>query len=310
MRRPYPIPGLAPHAAITTKPSTLSWAFLVCLVMTMVRLSIRAGKPVNAMGVVCAICGSVVGLGGLLLSACATAPTVGQSAPKDAKTAEDAVAAGWVEMIGDRGLDGWSAMNGANPGAWFAAGEAMLDLRDPRKLASGPGRGVLINGDGKTKNLFSRREHGDAEIHIEFLVAKGSNSGVYLQSRYELQILDSYGVSELTFSDCGGLYQRYDEAAKRGWDGRAPKVNASKPAGQWQSFDILFRAPKFAASGEKIANAKLEWVKLNGVIVQENTELSGPTRNPAWPEEVKRGPLRLQADHGPVAYRNVRLREL
>lgn len=176
--------------------------------------------------------------------------------------------------------------------------------------SSAPGFGVIINGGGNTKNLYSVLEHGDVEVHVEFVVPKGSNSGVYLQGRYEIQVLDSWGVKSPAHSDCGGIYQRYHEGAdfqgkERGYEGRGPRVNASKAPGEWQSFDITFRAPRFDSHGNKIANARFERVLHNGVVVHEDEEVTGPTRAAGFQDERPLGPLMLQGDHGPVAYRNI-----
>jgi hypothetical protein len=77
------------------------------------------------------------------------------------------------------------------------------------------------------------------------------------------------------------------------------------PPGQWQSFDVTFRAPRFDASGNKVANALFEKVIHNGVVVHENAEVTGSTRAAAYKDEKSTGPLMLQGDHGPVAYRNI-----
>jgi hypothetical protein len=88
------------------------------------------------------------------------------------------------------------------------------------------------------------------------------------------------------------------------------KVNAARAAGQWQTLGLDFKAPRFDQSGKKQANARFEKVVLNGQVVQENLELKAPTGH-AWRlPEVRRGPLLLQADHGPAAFRNIRVRPL
>ena len=195
---------------------------------------------------------------------------------------------------------------GAFPGEtgdWLIAGEASSDPADDKKLAWKAGTGVLVNGPkGRTRNLFTKLEHGDCEAHVEFVVPKGSNSGVYFQGRYEIQILDSWGVEKPQHGDCGGIYQRWDNG--RGYEGRPPRVNASHPPGQWQVFDVTFRAPRFDAAGKKTANARFVRVVHNGVIVHENEPVTGPTRAAAFGDEKPLGPLMLQGDHGPVAYRN------
>ncbi|MBI3856590.1 MAG: DUF1080 domain-containing protein [Planctomycetes bacterium] len=217
---------------------------------------------------------------------------------------------GWTELIGDAGLQAWKQPTNA----WLAVGETSLDAADPKKLVGKEGKGVLLNGkEGRSSNLFTSASIGDVEVHVEFMVSKGSNSGVYLMGRYEVQILDSFGVKEPHYSDCGGIYQRWDPKrgpGKEGYEGHAPRVNASKPPGEWQSFDIVFRAPRFDAEGKKTANAKFVKVSHNDSVVHENVEVSGTTRAGAWEDEKPEGPIMLQGDHGPVAFRNLRWRPL
>lgn len=126
--------------------------------------------------------------------------------------------------------------------------------------------------------------------------------------RYEVQLFDSWGVDEPQFSDVGGIYQRWDESqpeGEKGFEGNAPRLNAARAPGLWQHVKILFKAPEFNESGEKEANAMFEEVWLNGVMIQENVELTGPTRAAAFDDEVTEGPLMIQGDHGPVAVRNI-----
>jgi len=192
---------------------------------------------------------------------------------------------------------------------WKIVSDTFLDPNDEKRLAWKPGTGVAVNGPkGITRHLFTKMEHGDIEAHIEFMVPKGSNSGVYFQGRYEIQVLDSWGVKKPKFSDCGGIYQRWDKG--RGYEGRPPRVNASRKPGEWQSFDVIFRAPRFDAKGNKIANAMFVKVVHNGIVVHENEEVTGPTRAAAFNDEQPIGPLMFQGDHGPVAYRNIRVRSL
>jgi len=207
-----------------------------------------------------------------------------------------------VKLIGS---DFWSGRGGG--GDWQVAGEVFMQAENPKLLASKPGTGMIVNGPtGRTKNLLSKQEHGDVRAHVEFMVPQGSNSGVYFQGRYEIQVFDSWGVAEPKHSDCGGIYQRWDNKRKpQGYEGRPPRVNASRPPGMWQSYDVIFRAPRFDAKGKKIAHAKFEKVYHNGKLVHENQEVTGPTRAATYGDEKPLGPLMLQGDHGPVAYRNI-----
>ncbi len=205
---------------------------------------------------------------------------------------------GWVDLDCD---SGWRNTNG-----WSRASEVVMD---GRSLTETPGTGVLTNSNGGG-DLYSASEFGDCEIHIEFMVAEGGNSGVYLQGCYEIQILDSAGKTSPRPSDCGGIYQRWDESrTPKGFEGSAPRVNAAQPAGVWQFYDIVFRSPRFDGEGRKSANARVERVTHNGTIIHEDVELTGPTRG-GFATESAQGPIRLQGDHGPIAYRNLRVRRI
>lgn len=194
-------------------------------------------------------------------------------------------------------------------GDWQIVGDVKAGGEGDRFLVSTPGEGVLVNGaKGRTRNALSKLEHADVEAHIEFMVSKGSNSGVYFQARYEVQILDSWSVKKLKHGDCGGIYQRWKDG--KGFDGHPPRVNASRPPGQWQTFDVIFRAPRFDQAGKKTENARFVKVVHNGVVVHENVDLTGPTRAATYNDEKPTGPLMLQGDHGPVAYRNISIKPI
>ena len=221
--------------------------------------------------------------------------------------AASALAAEPVELFDGKDLNGWTAPTGT----WTAVQGVALDSSNAKAFRATPGAGVLLNSnDGKTVNIMTTRAWGDCELHVEFCVPKASNSGLYLQGRYEVQVFDSFGKTEVAEHDCGAIYQRWDPArgkGREGYEGHPPKVNASKPPGEWQSFDIVFRAPRFDASGRKTANAVFVKVLHNGKLIHENVECQGPTRGAKLPDEAPTGPLLLQGDHGPVAYRNLRL---
>ncbi len=197
---------------------------------------------------------------------------------------------------------------GAN---WQVAGNALSDYTLTGSLDAPTGSGVLVNQMTETAkdNLFTTLEHGDIDLEIEFLMPKGSNSGIYFQGRYEVQLFDSWGVEAVTHGDCGGIYQRWDEGrpeGQKGYEGHAPRINASKAPGLWQHFRISFRAPQFDAAGNKVQNARFREVWHNGMLIHENLEVNGPTRSAAFDDEAPLGPLMIQGDHGPVAFRNIR----
>lgn len=196
-------------------------------------------------------------------------------------------------------------------GNWQIMGDAYVDRTKDKALSGSTGTGVLINlpEEGMNQNLFADFEHGDMELELDVMVPAGSNSGLYFQGRYEIQLLDSWGVKEPQHSDIGGIYQRWDdtrEEEKKGFDGHSPKTNASKAPGLWQHFKIIFHAPKFDESGTKIKNAWFEEVRLNGMLIHENVEVSGPTRAAAFEDEKPKGPFMIQGDHGPIALRNIK----
>ena len=125
--------------------------------------------------------------------------------------------------------------------------------------------------------------------------------------RYEVQVLDSWGVKDLKYGDCGGIYASCSDP-KPDSKGTPPRVNASKPPGEWQTFDVVFRAPRFDAAGKKTENAKFIKVVHNGQVIHENVESPRPTCAAHWLDEKAKGPLMLQGDHGPVAYRNIMIK--
>ena len=204
-------------------------------------------------------------------------------------------------------------MSGFKPAAanWKIVGDATADRTKEQTFQSAAGKGVLLDipNDKAKDNLFSAFEHGNIELELEFMMPRGSNSGVYLQGRYEIQLFDSWNVKKPLFSDCGGIYQRWDEArpeGQKGYEGHPPRVNVSRAPGLWQTLRIVFQAPTFDKNGKKLTNARFVKVVHNGVTVHENVEVTGPTRAAAFQDEKPFGPLMLQGDHGPVAFRNIR----
>ena len=199
---------------------------------------------------------------------------------------------------------------GAN---WQSAGGLGGDPRRDHELAPLPGSGVLINNPTKAAraHLVTTWDHGDLDLDVDFLLTSESNSGIYLMGRYEVQLFDSWAhPGAPKSSDCGGIYDRWDATrgpGKEGYDGTPPRAQAARAPGLWQHLRIEFRAPRFDASGKKIANAKFTRVVLNGFIIHENVEATGPTRSALFEKEPEalRGPLMIQGDHGAVALRNL-----
>ena len=241
-------------------------------------------------------------LAGVTLSAALFCPAPGLRAA-------DAGKDGWIVLSDD--LKAWSAPTGD----WFLAGSVRIDPKNSRRLAATPGKGLMVNGkneSGRTHNLITRQEWGDVEVSLEFMIPNHSNSGVKLEGVYEVQILDSWKVEKPTGADCGGIYPRAENKPRYHHidEGVPPLVNAAKKPGEWQTLEIVFHAPRFDASGKKTANALFEKVVLNGKLIHDHSEAPTPTGAIWRDKEHPTGPLLLQADHGPVAFRNVRLRPL
>ncbi|MEX2512823.1 MAG: DUF1080 domain-containing protein [Cyclobacteriaceae bacterium] len=194
---------------------------------------------------------------------------------------------------------------------WDIAGDVQADLEEAGVLTSTKGTGILVNiptEKNKGEDLFTTEKFGDMDLEVEYLVAKGSNSGIYLQGMYEIQILDSWGVANPRAGDNGGIYERWDESrpdGEKGYQGYAPRQNSGKAPGLWQKLEISFQSPRFDEQGNKIQNARMISVILNGVTIHENVELFGPTRGAMAEKEMAVGPLRIQGDHGAVAFRNL-----
>ena len=218
---------------------------------------------------------------------------------------------GWTPLLNGKDLTGWHGQTDAR-NEWLTTPAILWDrLLGPTRLQPMPGAGdrILNSRQGRTVNLVTDRKFGDSELYLEFMLGKGSNSGVYLHGLYEVQIFDSFGSTErMTSSDCGGIYHRWID--NKGEGGSAPSRNACRRPGEWQSFHIWFRGPRFDSSGKKSDNARFLRVVFNGLSVQNNVEVDGPTRAAMNHPEAPENPLMLQGDHGPVAFRNICIRPL
>src|SRR5262245_40122589 len=186
------------------------------------------------------------------------------------------------------GKDGWIDL--MKPDAWkrFDAGwiitsaeEVKFDPQNEKRLQAAKVKegAEWLNGEkGRLPNLITRESFGDCEVHVEFLIAKRSNAGIKFHEVYEIQILDSFGKKEVDGTDMGGVYPRADRSKGGYLDrGIAPKVNAAKPAGQWNTLDVIWKSPRFDAKGEKTASAQIVKATLNGQVIHENVEVKTPT---------------------------------
>jgi hypothetical protein len=213
---------------------------------------------------------------------------------------------GWRPLLNGRDLSGWHPI-AASPDPWFTTrGVFWKRIWNPKFLVakSGPGDRIVNGKEGKAANLVTDERFADFELYLEFLIARGSNSGVYLHGQYEVQIFDSFGYNgPLMVGDCGGIY----ESEQGG--GSPPALNASHAPGEWQSFRIWFQAPRFDAFGKKTSNAVIRRVLLNDSVIQQNVEVANPTISHLNILEATTNPLMLQGDHGPVAFRNIYIKE-
>ncbi len=161
----------------------------------------------------------------------------------------------------------------------------------------------------KTGSLVTKRAFGDVQLHIEWrtpAVVEGEgqgrgNSGIFLMERYEVQVLDSYENSTYVNGQAGSIYKQH-----------APLVNASRGPGEWQSYDILFTAPRFRSDGS-VERAATFTVLHNGVLIQNHVEVKGTTTyigEPKYEPHPAKAPLALQDHANPVSYRNIWIREL
>lgn len=178
----------------------------------------------------------------------------------------------------------------------------------PEPIQFTSGVGVLVNRqtEAQKDHLITNFSHGDLLLELEVMLPKGSNSGIYLQGRYEIQLLDSWGLKNPAFSDIGGVYRNWESDPEKSYMGKAPLVNAAKAPGLWQKIRISFRAPRFNDQGVKVQSAKILYAELNGVRIHENVEIPTPTGGSLENNEVPKGPIMIQGDHGEVAFRNIR----
>ena len=179
--------------------------------------------------------------------------------------------------------------------------------------AGGPARWIVRDGYFEvapgTGGIRTRQGFGDVQLHIEWMAPSPprgegqdrGNSGVFLMGMYEVQVLDTYGNRTYPDGQAGAVYGQYP-----------PLVNASRPPGEWQTYDIAFRAPRFDASGAVTSPARIT-VLHNGVLVQDAVELTGPSGHrsrPPYQAHADRLPISLQDHDHPVRFRNVWVREL
>ena len=237
---------------------------------------------------------------------------------------------GWTPLFNGKDLAGWTPRNPRAKTLWVACDDVKLDPADPSRLlpigAGGrPDAVLLCGGDGRGSDLMTIDSFRDYELHLEFTVPKGSNSGVYNRGLFEIQIFDSFGVSKPAFHDCGALYER-----------AVPPANLAKPPGEWQSFDITLKGKRLTLvwNGQVVyrdrdvrygETDKAAFERLTAENARKPPELrvklkekdgkyvgyfgEGGTRS-GLDGPDRPGPILLQGDHGPGAFRDIRIRRL
>ena len=202
-----------------------------------------------------------------------------------------------VEPFNGKDTTGWKVKGDAKKSKWVA-GAAALDEKKPDALAVSEAKGTpeLINGKPGSLDIYTEEKFGSMHLELEFMIPKGSNSGIYLMGEYEVQIYDTHGKTPPKIGDMASIYTY-----------AAPKVDASKKFGEWQKIVIDFEAPKFE-DGKKIANAKFTKVVFNDTVIHENVECTkGVTPGGLTGKESATGPLMFQGDHGSVSLRNIKI---
>jgi hypothetical protein len=236
----------------------------------------------------------------------------------------------WRPLFNGKDLSGWTFRNPSAKKVWLVCSDVKLDPGDSSRLlpigAGGTASAVLLcGGDGRGSNILTKENFYDYELHVEFTVPKGSNSGVYSRGLFEIQIFDSFGVAKPAFHDCGALYER-----------ALPRQNLAKAPGEWQSYDIIMKGKKLTLiwNGQMVyrdmdvrygETDRAAFDRLNQENPHKSPELrvkleerdgryvgffgEGGTRagldGPDRP-----GPILLQGDHGPVAFRHIRIKPI
>jgi hypothetical protein len=235
---------------------------------------------------------------------------------------------GWRPLFNGKDLAGWTFRDPAAKQTWVVCDSVRLDPANAARLlpvgsGSKPDAVLLDGDDGRGSDIMTAEKFYDYDLHVEFTLPKGSNSGVYNRGLFEIQLLDSFGVEHPAFHDCGALYER-----------ARPRENWARAPGEWQSYDISMRGKKL-------------WLVWNGHSVYKDIDVRyGETDRDAFerlsgenagkPAELRvklehkdgkyvgffgeggtrasldgadrPGPILLQGDHGPVAFRNIRIR--
>lgn len=205
-------------------------------------------------------------------------------------------------LFNGKDLTNWHVLDQSKSALWSIVEKVELDPKNPKNLlATGQPKdanGILLARlkDFQGTNLVTDQKFKDFTLHVEFLLPKDGNSGLFLMGLYELQLTDSLGIADdkMQEGDHGGIPFF-----------KKPLTNASAKPGEWQTAEVIFQAPRFDEKGKKTANAKIIQANLNGKTVQKNLELPEPTGGGLDTPESATGPLMLQGNESTVAFRNI-----
>lgn len=193
-----------------------------------------------------------------------------------------------IVLFGGRSMDAWQHADG-KPCGWKS---------DKGMMTINP----------KAGDILTKQKFGDCQLHVEFRIPNevegegqdNGNSGVYLQEKYEIQVLGSHDSETYPNGQCGALYKQ-----------SIPLVNASRPKMEWQTYDIIFKAPVFNKDGIRVAPGYIT-VLHNGILIQNHVQIQGTTEYIGLPKNIahENGSIKLQGHGNPVSYRNIWIREL
>ena len=207
-----------------------------------------------------------------------------------------------VSLFNGKDLSGWSVIDKSRASLWSVATDVQLNPKNPKALIAigqpKDAEGILVAQlkDFQGTNLLTNAKFGDITLHLEFLLPKDGNSGIFLMGLYELQLTDSLGIADdqMQEGDHGGIPFF-----------KKPLANASRKPGEWQTAEVVFRAPRFDDKGKKTANATIVKATFNGKVVRQNLQLPEPTGGGLDQPEAPTGPLMLQGNESPVAFRSI-----
>lgn len=212
--------------------------------------------------------------------------------PTVAPYGQNGVPSDAIVLFDGTSFDQWMMYHDSTAVAWYLNDDGSMTVKD------------------KTGDIITKENFGDVQLHIEWrspadIKGEGqsrANSGVFLQGLYEVQVLDNNDNDTYVNGQVASIYKQH-----------VPLAKASVPSGEWNTYDVFYRAPEFDENGDKIKSATITVVH-NGVLVQDHVEIKGTTPYIGWPKNPPhgKGPIRLQ-DHGDnsrVSYRNIWVREL